>query len=401
VLLRDLVELIARDRLTTAEILAHIAEVDARRLYAPAGYSSMHAYCVGELRLSEDAAAKRIHAARAARRFPQLYAALAEGRIHLSGVCLLAPHLTEENAGEMIQAAHHKRKSDIEELLARLFGPPPKRPAVMRPLVAAQHAPGHAEGDLLMAMPRAEINEEPDRAPAEHAPGHVEASTGPERFLLQVTIDGTTRAKIRYLQTLLSHAVPSGDVAQVLDRALDALIVNLEKRKFGAVAGPRRARPNERRRHIPAGIRRMVWERDGGQCTFVGANGTRCHAQRFLEFDHIDPVARGGLSVIQNLRPRCRTHNQYEAERALGAEFMNHKRIERRVGSDARPATEMQDQARDVLAGLRNLGCRPRDARRAAEYAAGLPVTNIEERMRAALKFLGGRLVSNRPVPAG
>jgi hypothetical protein len=68
---------------------------------------------------------------------------------------------------------------------------------------------------------------------------------------------------------------------------------------------------------------------------------------------------------------------------------------------DAMPATYPHDQARDVLAGLRNLGCRPGDARRAAEYAAGLPVTNIEERMRAALKFLGGRLVSNRPVPAG
>jgi hypothetical protein len=145
----------------------------------------------------------------------------------------------------------------------------------------------------------------------------------------------------------------------------------------------------------------MVWERDGGQCTFVSANGTRCHARGFLEFDHIDPVARGGTPVIQNLRLRCRTHNQYEAERAFGADFMNHKRIRRRMDSGARPATEMQDQARDVLAGLRNLGCRNGDARRAAEYAAGLPVTNIEERMRAALMFLGGRFVSNRPVPAG
>ena len=105
--------------------------------------------------------------------------------------------------------------------------------------------------------------------------------------------------------------------------------------------------------------------------------------------------------MIENLRLRCRAHNQYEAERAFGAEFMNQKRIERRMDSDMRPATEMHDQARDVLAGLRNLGCRPGDARRAAEYAAGLPVTNIEERLREALKFLGGRLISNRPVRAG
>src|SRR5262245_61278207 len=69
-LLRDLSALIARNRATTAELLAHLAETDARRLYAPAGYSSMYAYCVQELRLSEEAAFKRIHAARTARRFP-------------------------------------------------------------------------------------------------------------------------------------------------------------------------------------------------------------------------------------------------------------------------------------------------------------------------------------------
>ena len=85
ILLRDLAALITRDRITTAELLAHIAEVDARRLYVPAGYSSMHAYCVDELRLSEDAAYKRIQAARAARQFPAIFTALAEaGRIHKS-----------------------------------------------------------------------------------------------------------------------------------------------------------------------------------------------------------------------------------------------------------------------------------------------------------------------------
>src|SRR5512143_4345271 len=94
VLLRDLTALVARDRLTTARILAHIAEVDARRLYAPAGYPSMFAFCVEELRLSEDAAYKRIRAARVARQFPALFEAVAEGRLHLTVVCLLAPHLT-------------------------------------------------------------------------------------------------------------------------------------------------------------------------------------------------------------------------------------------------------------------------------------------------------------------
>src|SRR5439155_17152001 len=121
VLLSDLAALIAHDRVTTAVVLAHIAEVDARRLYAPAGYPSMHAYCVGELRLSEDAASKRIQAARAARQFPALFDALADGRLHLAAVCLLAPHLTVENGEGLMEAATHRRKAEIEELLARLF----------------------------------------------------------------------------------------------------------------------------------------------------------------------------------------------------------------------------------------------------------------------------------------
>ena len=92
VLLRDLAALVAQDRITTAEMLAHIAEVDARRLYLAAAHPSMLSYCVHELGLSEDSALKRIQAARTARQFPAIFDAVAEGRLHLSAVGLLAPH---------------------------------------------------------------------------------------------------------------------------------------------------------------------------------------------------------------------------------------------------------------------------------------------------------------------
>ena len=138
VLLRNLAALVVRDRVTTATLLAHIAEVDARRLYVPAGYPSMHAYCVDELRLSEDAAYKRIQAARAARQFPALFVALAEGRLHLAAACLLAPHLTPRNADELIEEATHRRKCEIEELLALRF--PARGVSALRAM--SQLAPG-------------------------------------------------------------------------------------------------------------------------------------------------------------------------------------------------------------------------------------------------------------------
>src|SRR5438876_3074749 len=120
-LVRKLTVLLAEERIKMTAVLALLAEVDARRLYLPAGFPSMYAYSVGELHLSEDAAYKRIQAARAARQFPALFTALAEGRLHLAAVCLLAPHLTAENAAELIEAATYRPKSEIEELLARRF----------------------------------------------------------------------------------------------------------------------------------------------------------------------------------------------------------------------------------------------------------------------------------------
>ena len=150
-LLRDLAALVARDRVTTAEMLAHIAEVDERRLYAPAGYDSMFAYCIGELRLSEDAAFKRIKGARAARRFPAIFAALADGRLHLSSVVLLAPHLTEDTGDEILAAAARKTKAEIEQFVAERFPRPDMfawvevTPPTSASRVAMQQAPGPVE----------------------------------------------------------------------------------------------------------------------------------------------------------------------------------------------------------------------------------------------------------------
>jgi len=137
---------------------------------------------------------------------------------------------------------------------------------------------------------------------------------------------------------LLGHQVPSGDLAEVLDRALDALIAKLEKRKFAATDRPqRKPRPARDARTIPAHVRRAVRKRDGGRCTFVSDNGTRCPATSRLEFDHVTPVARGGEATIGGIRLRCRAHNQYGAERVFGVGFMHAKRVGRREHERSAP----------------------------------------------------------------
>jgi 5-methylcytosine-specific restriction endonuclease McrA len=155
-----------------------------------------------------------------------------------------------------------------------------------------------------------------------------------------------THDKLRYAQELLSHQVPSGDIAQVLDRALDALIKQLEKSKFAATGRPRTSHPSTsaNKRHIPAHVKRAVRARDQGQCTFVGDTGHRCGSRRFLEFDHADPLARGGRATVENIRLRCRVHNHYEAEKTYGDGFMHQKR------EAARPKTRSAGRIKAPMA---------------------------------------------------
>ena len=407
VVISGLSTVVGKERVAIAEVLAYIAEVDARKLYAPAGYSSMFVYCVDKLHLSEDAASKRIHAARAARQYPTLFTALADGRLHLSAVCLLAPHLTPETVDELIERASHRRKSEIEDLLADPYRlPPPSRPSSQFELapVEVDRTGTSGEHDAARAGTAPGLG-----LAAEHAPGHVAPALPSPPPVCHLTIRQSTRDKLRLAQAVLSHAIPSGDPSDVLDRALDLLISTTQKRRFGARGAAARAprpRGGSSDRYIPAHVRNAVWERDKGRCTFVGTNGHTCNSIQFVEIDHVDP--RRKESTVEGLRLRCRTHNQLEAERVFGSEFMARKREEaRHSAKEARAQAEAdpttKDQVRDVIAGLRNLGLRYSDAKRAAESTLNLDKPTLEDRMRAALSTITPRRqpqIRSIPPPA-
>ena len=55
-----LMRLAQDEREATVALIVHLAEFDARRLYEPAGFSSLFQYCRAILRLSEDAVYNRI-----------------------------------------------------------------------------------------------------------------------------------------------------------------------------------------------------------------------------------------------------------------------------------------------------------------------------------------------------
>ena len=348
--LLDLLTIGAR---TEARIVAHLAEVEERRLHLRDGYSSMFDYCLSRLGLSESEAFHRITAARLAQRFPSIFGLLERRELHLSGLRLLRDHLTVENHAELLTSAIGKSKFQIQELLARRF-PRPEIEATVRKLPTRSSADGVGR----FVLPSSEVSIETERVLSQSLPLELTGAvsmTVPQckasaklepvadaRYRLQLDMSVVMREKLELCRALLSHSIPNGDLATVLERGLDALLEKTQRQRFAQTKSPKRgaeirgvavaARADaSRREHIPNATRREVAARDGLCCTYVSADGKRCSAQAFLEIHHEHPWARGGASTTNNLRMLCAAHNRLLAERDFGRALVRARRKARQA----------------------------------------------------------------------
>lgn len=309
----------------TAGLLACLAVIDERKAFRAFGYASMLEYCRRDLALTEDVAKKYLRAARICMAHPELFDMLADRRLSMSAVLTLGTWLDTSAAPELIAAAVGKSREEIEWLIAERF-PQTGELQLEASSNSGSAATPMSEGAPGPACPSSAVESSepqvPLREPVRVKP--IDAS----RVALTVTLARATRDKITRAQELLGHEVAPNDIAIVLDRALDLLVVQLEKRKHGLhrKARTRTPKPSRRARHIPPDLRAQVYERDGGACMFVSDDGVRCGSRHALEYDHVIPIAQGGGSTLENLRLLCPAHNQLEAERRLGAGFMAQKR---------------------------------------------------------------------------
>jgi 5-methylcytosine-specific restriction endonuclease McrA len=288
-------------------------------------------------------------------------------QIHLSAVCLLRDYLTPENHLELVAEASHKTKFQVQELLARRFPRPDvvsrirklpspvvsapaqtinrARPAEGAPAVAAASP---AEGPPAVAatsqspMPReASIPILPARTSIE--------PTSEARYRIQLNASSALKEKLELFKALVSHSVPSGDIAAALERALDLALEKAQKQRFAKTERPRSLRTRtakrtslnrEYREHIPNAVQRGVAARDGLRCTYLSEGGCRCSARAFLQIHHEHPWARGGASTPENLRLLCASHNRLLAERDFGAARVAERRAARLRSDEADcPAT--------------------------------------------------------------
>ena len=357
-LLRRLDELVRQSRRIEADLVAHIGEVDERRLFARQAFPSMFVYCTQALHLSEAEAYRRITVARAARRHPELLAMLRDGRLHLSGMALLVPLLTPQNRESVLARATHRSKREIEELVAELM-PRPDVPSGMRKLPDRRRGPVPpgapstltAESTVDPALsPRAELfpgtvgvvaRSQVNAAPTGHGasagvgptaslalplparlrPAVVEPLS-PARYKVQFTASAELHDKLERLQALMRTQVQHGDLGAIIDFAVSQTLERLEARRFAKATAPRKSlRETDKApasRHVPAAVRRAVRKRDQGRCRFVDEQGRRCTERHRLEFHHRHPFGMGGDHSPGNISLMCAAHNRYLAEHDYG-----------------------------------------------------------------------------------
>ncbi len=286
----------------------------------------MFTYATDVLHLSEHEAYERITAARASRRYPILLEMLRDGRLHLSGIGKLAPHLTEENHGALLARAAHKSKRQIEELLAEL-SPRPDAPPLIRKLPERPTAPASERGGELgpdRVPPLTTQQPAPVLPPSPPVRSTVEP-LAPSRYKIQFTASGELRDKLERLQDLMDS-----DLAAVIEAAVTEKLERLEAKRFAETKSPRKTleetNTSPKSRYVPAAVRRFVSRRDGNQCRFVNETGRRCPERRGLEFHHEEPFGRGGGHDPDTISLMCKSHNTYFAEREYGKEVMKRYR---------------------------------------------------------------------------
>lgn len=264
------------------DFLACLGELDRRKLAEKRGYSSTFDYCIRRLGLSEDEACRRIQAARATVCRPQLLPALAEGRLTLTAVSRLAPHVRRPDAPEIIARAEGKSTRELEAILAPLHPVSAKRDSVRTVAVAAPGSDG---------------------------------SRTEERVEFSFQGSPVLRMAIDRVKELLAHKLPFGGLDAVLLEVIRDYLARNDPQKALKLG---RTAPVRGASSIAAAVRRAVWARDAGRCVFVGPQGIRCESRRMLELDHRRPRSRGGEDSAENLRLLCRSHNDAERRRILG-----------------------------------------------------------------------------------
>jgi 5-methylcytosine-specific restriction endonuclease McrA len=337
-----LADLLHRERHALAEFLVALASFDRERRWVDLGYRSLFYFLVHELGLSKGAAHYRKIAAELVERYPDVLDALREGKLCLTSIVELSKVSANGNIAEVLPRYFHLSKREAKEVTAEFLPvEPPLRTVVtsVRAEEIAVEGASSIPGPLVHPANLARANSSvPGGAPA--APHRRGEPTKVEPLTailsrMHVTVSRGLLNKLAQARDALSHSHPGASDETILEVGLDLILQRHAKRR-GVGAKPRGASSKKdaaapqaqpastvRSRHVPAAVKRAVWERDHGCCAWQLENGGVCGSTRQIEIDHIHGWALGAETTVEECRLLCRFHQDVSARKLYGDDLMN------------------------------------------------------------------------------
>lgn len=281
--------LVRHERKLMALVLEHIAEVDRRRLYLDWGFSSLFVYLVQELKYSEASANRRMSAARALHKMPELLQDVEVGSLNLSQISIVQATIRNEEKAKGEKIPIEQRKEIYESV-------------------------------------RSKNQIQTQKILDEKLPVQEPSTPVVEKYKRDDSVEVTLRiprelfAKLKEVKDLYSHVAPGAGWLQLLDlMANDVKKLRDPKRETRA-----RSVKNSTRRlavaevKVSRPIRRLVFQRDLGKCQHQHPDGSKCGSTFQVEVDHIQLRFAGGTDEFDNLQVLCRVHNQEKYRRNAG-----------------------------------------------------------------------------------
>jgi hypothetical protein len=289
---------VAEERHLTARVLAHLAEVELRRLHLELGFSSLFEFCLKELGYSESEAFARISAMRLAREIPEAVQAVEEGRLSLTNLAKAQSYFRQEKRAGRAVAAEGKREvlKELEGLSTRECEKRLSAPEDAGKRLISFMADEALQADLRRVREIWGNQDLSDAALIGKMATMVLAKIDPAKRKVKASV-GAPQADSRRVGEV-------GNVGKAVGGEMGASEVG-----SGAVQPPVEIIV-PKSRSIPASVRQEVWRRDKGQCTYASKDGRRCSSRFALQWDHLDPYGYGGAHTANNLRLLCRAHHR-------------------------------------------------------------------------------------------
>lgn len=292
-----------RETLATLKVIDQLVELEKTKGYLKSS-SSLYALMTVQLRYSEGAAMRRIHAARLILKLPEVRELLRIRKLSLCTLSMIATEVLRTGDRSLIQRIQGKSKSEVKSLLAFEGSTNPMREQVrviappVSPVVAVRKVEAKVDSTATGLS-------SPVQAPPPVKP----------LYRMSFTATEEVHQLMEEVKAGMAHTLRGKKdvIAQLFEAGVRLLHKEIQKRRTRKID---EAPPRGEGRYVPVELRRAVFERDDCKCQYRYEDGSICGSDWSLELDHIDPVALGGRTELSNLRVACSTHNKLLAQEA-------------------------------------------------------------------------------------